>query len=267
MSLALLAALAASAAGTPSLVVSNGGMAIEVLEPAPPAEPTEEPRPESASVYVKKGTAFRAVSLKGKGPKLIAKADGTTDENGCGGSIRGVVQFPEVTDIGVNYVLVPGDWPALPDAMTQDDGTKPDYAEIIAAALASNGAKDAKPTEAVALKADLDGDGKDEIVVSAHNIKPDAHEPQLGDFSLLAVKRGSDGKIVPLSVDTIGEDRVGMGDVAIAPVELVALADVDGNGQFEVVATVWGYEQVSTDAWSIAPDGTATTIAQAYCGV
>ena len=81
------------------------------------------------------------------------------------------------------------------------------------------------------IKADLDGDGIDDVVINAADTERD--NARKGEYSLVLVKRGKDGSVIPLNVDITEED-------ADSPSLLwdntvVSIADLDGDGIMEIV--------------------------------
>ena len=81
------------------------------------------------------------------------------------------------------------------------------------------------------IKTDLDGDGIDEVVINAADTERD--NARKGEYSLVLVKRGKDGSLIPLNVDITEED-------SDAPSLLwdntvVSIADLDGDGTMEII--------------------------------
>ena len=81
------------------------------------------------------------------------------------------------------------------------------------------------------IKTDLDGDGIDEVVINAADTERD--NARKGEYSLVLVKRGKDGSLIPLNVDITEED-------SDAPSLLwdntvVSIADLDGDGAMEII--------------------------------
>lgn len=267
---ALLTAAATSAA--PSVFVLNPEVEVLVLEPRPGIDETAtddgEPPP-SVAPAAKKGTAYRMVSLKGVGATVTTSADGREGENGCGGATRGLIAFSALPATDAPYVLVPGDWAAAPKTIIADDVTKSEYQPIVDAALAAHGVAGGKATAGVALKADIDGDGTDEIIVSATNVADGADKPKLGDFALIAVQHVKGGKPMTtgLLVQSIDKSNVEMADMPLSAPAVVAIADLDGDKRMEIVTLNIGYEEHSVDAWHVEEDATKRIPFQAYCGV
>ena len=81
------------------------------------------------------------------------------------------------------------------------------------------------------IKADLDGDGIDDVLINAADTARD--NARKGEYSVVLVKRGKDGAVIPLNVDITEED-------SDAPSLLwdntvVSIADLDGDGTMEII--------------------------------
>lgn len=275
MSLTLAAFLAAAAASTaPSVFVLNPEVEVLVLEPQPGLDETASgtdggDAPPSVAPAAKKGMLYRKVDLKGVGETVTTIADGKEGEHGCGGAKRGLIAFTNLPASDAPYVLVPGDWAAAPKSIAQDDATKPEYQPIIDAALAAHGVSGGKATSGVVLKADIDGDGADETIVSATNVAENAEGPKAGDFAVIAVQHSKGGKPVTtgLLVQSIDAASLEMMDTPLSAPTIVAIADLDGDRRMEIVTLNMGYEEHSVDAWHVEDDASARIPFQAYCGV
>lgn len=276
-----LAAAASSAAATatppapaaPPAVFVLYGSADEalVLEPAATSDESgqdggEAPPPKAPAV--KKGAAYRVVDLKGAGPTVTASGDGKIGISGCGAGERPIVPFDKVPASEGAYVLVPGTWTAAPGAITTESAVNASYEKIATAALESSGVKAPKIIAGQAIKADFDGDGTEDLIFTAANANGDA-DPKVGDYSALIIQLNKAGKpvtIVPL-VTLIDESNLEMAEGPTRPLNLVAIADIDGDGKMELVTYGQGAEEHYVDVWSLQADGTMAITYQAYCGV
>jgi len=138
---------------------------------------------------------------------------------------------------------------------------------LVAAALKETPVQDPAVTRGTAVKADLDGDGVDETIFSVTDMAEDAASRQPGEYTLLAVAWTKDGKstVVPLATQIVTTENAEYGEIAWGIPELVAVADLDGDGAMELVAIVWGYEVMEVNAWAFSADGTARIVASASC--
>lgn len=264
----------APSAAAPAVFVLNGDEDESlVLEAAPPEDANapgtdggEAPAPKAPAV--KAGTAYRHVDLGGAGATVKASGDGKIGRSGCGDGERPIVPFAKLPEAKAAYVLVPGDWPAAPKSIKTESAATPAYEAIAATALAASGIKAPKILAGQAVKADVDGDGIEDLVFTASNSKGDG-DPKIGDWSALIVQRTKNGKLETLTplVTLIDDSNIEMAEGPVAPVNIAAIADIDGDGKMEIVTYAFGMEEHYVDVWSVKPDGTVPITYQAYCGV
>lgn len=262
---ALILAAAAQVAPPAVFVLSPDGERM-VMEPPPPEEPADEPRP-PAGTGVKAGAPYRMVDLKGVGRTVTASADGGTPRPGCAGDELPTIPFDTLPPFEAPIMLVPGDWAAAPRTVTTLNATDLFLKPIVTAALADPKAPDV--VRGTALKADLNGDGVDETIISATSIAGDSASPKVGDYTVLTVEWSANGRssVLPIESQRITAENVEYGEVNWEAPQIVAIADLDGDGMMELIAVIWGYEQMDVVAWSFAPDGTPRVAYTAGCAV
>ena len=105
--------------------------------------------------------------------------------------------------------------------------------------------------------------------ISATSIAEDGATPKAGDYTVLAVEWTANGKatVLPLQTQRVTAETAEYGEVTWEAPQIVAIADLDGDGAMEVVAVIWGYEQMDVVAWSFAADGTPRVAYTAGCAV
>ena len=91
------------------------------------------------------------------------------------------------------------------------------------------------------IRADLEGDGVDEVIISASTIPEDLISSQVGDYSILFLRKLIEGEV---QTAILGESIVDDLDTLLQDLvvfELAAVADLNGDGQMEIVVngTVW----------------------------
>jgi len=136
-----------------------------------------------------------------------------------------------------------------------------DYTADTAALLADLGLAEApvKITRAVAV--DLDGDGTDEVVYTAEHpdlatsVWEDSDEySPVGFYNLLAIRQDVGGSVDSLLVyqSTYTEENVGQA-TSVFPVNLNAIADLNGDGSMEIVVDGSYYEGVFASVFEYDP--------------
>jgi hypothetical protein len=115
------------------------------------------------------------------------------------------------------------------------------------------------------LRADLDGDGSKEVLIEAGT----RNEPPIGettrkDYSLILLRHVVKGKVVTetISMDTIGDEEGGMMYLN----RIRSIADLDGDGNMEIVASSDYYEGQSASIWRLK-SGKVAKLAENGAGV
>ena len=115
---------------------------------------------------------------------------------------------------------------------------------VVAQWLRAHGVKNPQVTIVKAWSADLDGDGKREVLISAMRHFGKGGVPSVmrlgvraGDYSLLLVRRGT--QIVAVDSQIYPRDKA---DVVPTVRELAALLDLNGDGKMEIVVRGQYYE-------------------------
>ena len=159
-------------------------------------------------------------------------------------------------------------WNALPRKPMIADTTQPVYVETVRDFLRARGITDPKVRITRILRVDLEGDGEEEVLISATNYLtndkldylpaapfPDApiHVPQCGSYSIIILRR---------LVDGIVETNLVAGEVYAKPAEsvapniynLAAVLDLNGDGKLEVIVHSFYYEGGQTTIYRYGPD-------------
>jgi len=131
------------------------------------------------------------------------------------------------------------------------------YRDAVRDFLRSRGLRDPKVKITQLLRIDLEGDGEDEVFVTATNYgTKDADdipsESPAGSYSLILLRRVVDGKVRTQLID--GEFYRKAGDFnAPRRFRVSALLDVDGDGKLEVIVNAAYYEGGSTTVYRCTP--------------
>lgn len=122
---------------------------------------------------------------------------------------------------------------------------------------------DPTPDVRQVVRADLDGDGRDEVVVVARRLSTGALAgAAVGDYSVVFVRR-TDGTEVHTDM-VVSSDVVNPGDYLLE-FGVTAVVDLNGDGRMEVVVGGNGYESGSTIVYEMR-DGTLTEVLGKGCG-
>lgn len=121
----------------------------------------------------------------------------------------------------------------------------PTYQAELSGWLAMQGINDLSPTIQQLVRVDLNGDGRDEVILAAERQRGSITSTRAGDYAVLLLRRlqGEQVETVPLRADLYREDCI----AECAPVRyrLFSTLDLDGDGVLELIVTSQDYESVS----------------------
>ena len=130
--------------------------------------------------------------------------------------------------------------PRLPRAQSLN---QPLYAQAAAGLLQQAGFKAKSARLSQLLRVDLNGDGTEEVLISAHSRSDYGRTPEVkkGDYNLVAIRFVHQGKVktVPLDMEIA---RKTVAFAAPNRSEFLACADIDGDGRMEIVVSTGYYE-------------------------
>jgi hypothetical protein len=159
-------------------------------------------------------------------------------------------------------------WNALPRKPVIVDATQSVYVEAVRDFLKSRGIADPKVRVTRILRVDLDGDGEEEVLISATNYFtedksndssaapfPEApvHAPQSGSYSIVILRRVVDGNV---QTKLVAGEVYAKPDESVAPnvYNLAAVLDLNGDGKLEVIVHSFYYEGGQTTVYRCEPD-------------
>jgi hypothetical protein len=183
---------------------------------------------------------------------------------GCVEDDRPIVRldaFGEKTVVGVTGVaeLEPRPVTVLDPAGYRDEAV---------AALASIGIDDPAAEPELVVRTDLDGDGRDEVLFQVDRVADDTTLlAEEGDYSALFLRQVVGGLVRTATVEhSVAQvDEPGYGYLLVY--DLVAVADLNGDGRMEVVIDDAYYEGSSTAVYEVAGDGSLVRVIGVGCGV
>lgn len=219
---------------------------------------------EQAAKDFKPGTSFRLFTLgKETGTAKASKVE--ADLEIC----------PEVWS--VTFAKTPTDgtiglaasWNALPRPVRSMDTTQPVYHKAVAEFLAGRGMRDPKIGITQIIRADLDGGGEEEVLLSATNYRAAEDEgapteSRAGDYSFVLLRQVRAGKVETKLID--GEFYKKDRNFNAPNVHRVAgILDLDGDGKMELILTSNYYEGGTTTIYRYRPAAVKSLVA-VTCG-
>jgi hypothetical protein len=170
-------------------------------------------------------------------------------------------------------------WNALPRKPVIADATQSVYVEAVRDFLKSRGIADPKVRITRILRVDLDGDGEEEVVISATNYFtndksdhsaapfPEApiDSPRPGSYSIVILRRVVAGKV---QTQLVAGELYPKPDEPVAPnvYQLAAVLDLNGDGKLEVIVHSFYYEGGQTTIYRCQPDKIEEVLS-VECGV
>jgi hypothetical protein len=154
------------------------------------------------------------------------------------------VKIDPMPETPEDVIAIAGAWNALPRIPTVERAAESADQDAVREILQQKGIEQPKVKITQVLRADLDGDGIDEELLSATNDRPDQRDrvlatadPQPGDYTLVVFRKLADGEAQDTVVDgeyyPKGWDRNAPHDPSVR--DVLAILDVDGDGRLEVL--------------------------------
>jgi hypothetical protein len=134
-------------------------------------------------------------------------------------------------------VALDGNWQAIPRVQEQLSTNLPAYTEVVRDLLEKNNLKGTDLSLDSVYKIDLDGDGADEVIITAnHNDNRIFVEGiSRGDYSLLLLRKLQGNQVISIPL----YERYVQNDAPYAwgaEIEVLALLDLNGDGSMEILA-------------------------------
>jgi hypothetical protein len=187
------------------------------------------------------GIDFTFLPLGGRPIPATVRSVGTT----CEISQETTLPFVELdpTFDGDRVIAVHGVADPLPRAPEELDRGSDTYRRAASDALRTVGIKDPKPDLRQLLRVDLDGDGSDEVLITAERIDRSDQSVAKGEYTAVILRRLVDGQV---RSEVLEHFAVADRDDAETPYLLehhvAAIGDLNGDGTLEVVLASDYYE-------------------------
>jgi hypothetical protein len=221
-----------------------------------------------SQVPVKGGESYKLVRL---GDPIIA-ATGSVAKEGC------------ETNPGTSKIDIPGlvrkfaDAEPPPVAVSEVDDPRPRAVEMLnpqtklykdaaAQLLKERGIDDDDADVVQVVRADLDDDGKNEVIVVAERLAdPESLFAKVGDYSLVFLRRVVDERLTT----TVVEEYVPVAKPDETPFitsqRVAAVADLNGDGRMELALAGRYYEGAGVNFHELKSDGTIPEVLRSGCG-
>lgn len=168
---------------------------------------------------------------------------------------------------GPSGVAISAPWELVPNFVQSevDDGTYSDFARPL---LAARGLDVANPVIKQVIRFDIEGDGVNEVIAVAEDIADDGLFAQVGDYSLVFLRRVVEGEV---QTAILGDSVVTPPDPGVTPFVLsfsvAGVADLSGDGKMEIVLNSVYYEGVGWGVWEYVNDDLGPVLQiQSGCG-
>lgn len=145
-------------------------------------------------------------------------------------------------------IAIRADWNLFPRSFASAKTDDPAYLALAKTLLKNEGLADPKTTVKQVIRADLDSNGSDEILIAADNTAEDRFEQvKAGDNAILIFKptAAASGQVVEKDIRMQDESEPSIYRWLF---RIHTIADLDGDGAMEVVVRSWYYEG---ESWSV----------------
>lgn len=204
-----------------------------------------------AAALIKPGASFRVYDLTRDMGTATASKPGSADEPCPDTHMTKLSPKPDRGAIALS-----ASWNALPRKPRIADVTQPVYVEAVREFLAQHRLPQAAVKITQILRVDLDGDGSEEVLISATNYLTKDGVPSSapgGSYSFVLLRRMVSGKV---KTQLVAGEFYPHGKNFNAPnrYSVLALLDVDGDGKMEVIVESAYYEGGATTVYRCTPE-------------
>jgi hypothetical protein len=229
---------------------------------------------DQAAKSTAKKTTYQVYSLTKQAGQITAGKPKSVDEP-CPDTL--MVSLSSKPKDGV--IGLAATWNALPRKPVIADATQSVYVEAVRDFLKSRGIADPKVRITRIVRVDLDGDGEEEVLISATNyftegksdhstaLFPEApiDSPRPGSYSIVTLRRVVAGKV---QTQLVAGELYPKPDEPVAPnvYQVAAVLDLNGDGKLEVIVHSFYYEGGQTTIYRCQPEKIEAVLS-VECGV
>lgn len=205
-----------------------------------------------AAAFIKPGASFRVYDLTHELGKATASKPKSVDEPCPDTQMVKLSPAPERGAIALS-----AGWNALPRKPRIADVTQPVYVQAAREFLTQHGLQRAAVKITQVLRVDLDGDGEEEVLISATNyLSKEGGVPSSapgGSYSFVLLRRVVAGKV---KTQLVAGEFYPTRKEFNAPnrYSVLAVLDLDGDGKMEVIVDSAYYEGEATTVYRCTPD-------------
>jgi hypothetical protein len=193
---------------------------------------------------LKGGERYRLYTLTNASAQVV-RSRAVPAKEICNGTMR--VEFPPEVKDGI---AVGGDWNALPRVPRVLSTREPVYRQSVARLLRRHGFVRPKINVTQVLRVDLDGDGTEEVLVSATHLAeglsvaggPMAVHARPGDYSLVLLRKLVRGRVQEIILTEGYFPRKNSKQWTPTQDIVAAVLDLDGDGKMEIILHGGYYE-------------------------
>lgn len=156
---------------------------------------------------------------------------------------------PKPTVLGV--FAIGGTWKALPRVPQEIPVSNDTYRQAIGKLLQDNGISNPEIVLTRILKIDLEGDGSDEVIISANRFaEKTGHDVTAGDYSLVVLRKVSGNTVLTLPL--VANYYLKAQKLAYPnQYTLATVLDLNGDGKMEIGVGITGWEKVGTLGYEV----------------
>lgn len=140
------------------------------------------------------------------------------------------------------------------------------YREAAGKVLAERKIDDPDADVVQALRTDLEGDGKDEVVIVAERIADPGLYARAGDYSFVLLRRLVGETVATTVVAESIPDLTPNTTPFVQSHRVAAIADLNGDGRMEIAVANRQYEGAGVSVRELRPDGSIPAVMEVDCG-
>lgn len=163
------------------------------------------------------------------------------------------------------FVAVGGAWQPMPRATRSYSTSSRVYQEAIAALLRDRGISSPDVRLTQVIRVDLEGDGVDEVLISATRLSLTTPSAEAGDYSLVVLRKIIDGRVATIELEANVYPQA-MDFIRPNRYTIAGVLDLSGDGRLEVVINRRYYEGAGASVYQIS-GGNVARVLSGGCGL